>query len=98
MGQTTLQSDARKSDVTITQHGRGNGAVVGQGADDSTISLKQTGFQNSATIDQWNAKNADISVTQFGGRNGALVNQTASDSNVLIQQVGFGNNATANQH
>lgn len=67
-------------------------------ADDSTISLKQTGFQNSATIDQWNAKNADISVTQFGGRNGALVNQTASDSNVLIQQVGFGNNATANQH
>ena len=93
-----LQSDARKSDVTITQQGRGNGAVVGQGADDSTISLKQTGFQNNATIDQWNAKNADISVTQFGGRNGALVNQTASDSNVLIQQVGFGNNATANQH
>ncbi|CEJ63935.1 MULTISPECIES: curli major subunit CsgA [Citrobacter] len=93
-----LQSDARKSDVTITQHGHGNGATVGQGADDSTISLKQTGFQNSADINQWNAKNADISVTQFGGRNGAVVNQTASDSNVLIQQVGYGNNATANQH
>ncbi|MGL5605602.1 MAG: curli major subunit CsgA, partial [Plesiomonas sp.] len=87
-----------KSDVTITQHGHGNGANVGQGADDSTISLKQTGFQNSADINQWNAKNADISVTQFGGRNGAVVNQTASDSNVLIQQVGYGNNATANQH
>lgn len=51
-----LQSDARKSDVTITQHGHGNGANVGQGADDSTISLKQTGFQNSADINQWNAK------------------------------------------
>lgn len=45
-----LQSDARKSDVTITQQGRGNGAVVGQGADDSTISLKQTGFQKTMPL------------------------------------------------
>ncbi|MNN17838.1 Major curlin subunit precursor [compost metagenome] len=84
--------------MTITQHGRGNGATVGQGADDSTISLKQSGFSNSADINQWNAKRADINVTQYGGRNGAVVNQTASDSNVLVRQVGFGNNVTANQH
>ncbi|AKE58577.1 curli major subunit CsgA [Citrobacter farmeri] len=93
-----LQSDARKSDTTITQHGYGNGADVGQGADNSTIDLTQKGFKNNATIDQWNGKNSDITVSQYGGRNAALVNQTASDSSVLVKQVGFGNNATANQY
>lgn len=34
-----LQSDARKSETTITQSGYGNGADVGQGADNSTIEL-----------------------------------------------------------
>ncbi|TGE11524.1 hypothetical protein C9F07_05920, partial [Salmonella enterica subsp. enterica serovar Poona] len=50
-----LQSDARKSETTITQSGYGNGADVGQGADNSTIELTQNGFRNNATIDQWNA-------------------------------------------
>ncbi|EDU9137951.1 curlin major subunit CsgA, partial [Salmonella enterica subsp. enterica serovar Kentucky] len=47
-----LQSDARKSETTITQSGYGNGADVGQGADNSTIELTQNGFRNNATIDQ----------------------------------------------
>ncbi|EBP9896595.1 curlin major subunit CsgA [Salmonella enterica subsp. enterica serovar Sandiego] len=93
-----LQSDARKSETTITQSGYGNGADVGQGTDNSTIELTQNGFRNNATIDQWNAKNSDITVGQYGGNNAALVNQTASDSSVMVRQVGFGNNATANQY
>lgn len=60
-----LQSDARKSETTISQSGYGNGADVGQGADNSTIELTQNGFRNNATIDQWNAKNSDISKAIF---------------------------------
>lgn len=82
----------------VTAPGYGNGADVGQGADNSTIELTQNGFRNNATIDQWNAKNSDITVGQYGGNNAALVNQTASDSSVMVRQVGFGNNATANQY
>lgn len=47
-----LQSDARKSDLSIKQYGHGNGADVGQGADNSGIDLTQNGYRNSATIDQ----------------------------------------------
>ena len=64
--------------MTITQHGGGNGADVGQGSDDSSIDLTQRGFGNSATLDQWNGKDSTMTVKQFGGGNGAAVDQTAS--------------------
>ncbi|MCY7264627.1 curlin major subunit CsgA, partial [Pseudomonas protegens] len=79
-----LQTDARNSDLTITQHGGGNGADVGQGSDDSSIDLTQRGFGNSATLDQWNGKNSEMTVKQFGGGNGAAVDQTASNSSVNV--------------
>ena len=55
----------RNSDLTITQHGGGNGADVGQGSDDSSIDLTQRGFGNSATLDQWNGKDSTMTVKQF---------------------------------
>ncbi|SQJ24063.1 major curlin subunit [Salmonella enterica subsp. enterica] len=81
-GSLTLRLLCKAMPVNLNDYypdGYGNGADVGQGADNSTIELTQNGFRNNATIDQWNAKNSDITVGQYGGNNAALVNQTASD-------------------
>ena len=45
-----LQSDARDSTTTIRQNGSSNGADVGQGSDDSTISLSQNGFHTAQPL------------------------------------------------
>ncbi|OAT37575.1 CsgA family major curlin subunit [Enterobacter soli ATCC BAA-2102] len=84
--------------MNISQTGGGNGADVGQGSDDSTISLTQNGFGNSATLDQWNSKDSTMTVSQYGGLNGASVDQTASNSSVSVTQVGIGNHVSAHQY
>ncbi|BCG09966.1 MULTISPECIES: curli major subunit CsgA [Buttiauxella] len=95
---TALQADAKKSTVDIKQYGVGNGADVGQGADNASIDLLQKGSNNNATIDQWEAKGSTIDVSQYGSRNGATVNQTAAGSSIELTQVGYRNGANLQQH
>ncbi|WP_333850125.1 curli major subunit CsgA [Leclercia sp.] len=93
-----LQSDARGSEITVTQSGFGNDADLSQGADSSSIDLNQRGQGNSATISQWSGKDLTANVRQSGGRNDVDLRQTSNGATANITQVGFGNTVTAGQY
>jgi major curlin subunit len=93
-----LQSDARGSEINVTQSGFGNDADLSQGADKSEINLTQKGHGNEATISQWSGRDLSATVKQQGGRNEVDLRQTMNGATANITQVGFGNTVTAGQY
>ncbi|EBA4909263.1 major curlin subunit CsgA, partial [Salmonella enterica] len=47
------QWNAKNSDITVGQYGGNNAALVNQTASDSSVMVRQVGFGNNATANQY---------------------------------------------